>query len=190
MEATAESTVQVRMGQLLLNLSVPGYFLKRISTGVEMEIPVYLHLQMEGNRVVPLMVGFPDRRDRAFFEKFISVSGIGVKAAVKALAQPPDRIASAIASEDHDYLTTLPGIGRKRARQIVAGLQEHMQKLWGTSGAAAETGGRGEARAVLKQLGIPVAEADRLLSEACSDLSDDATASELVRQAMKIRGAR
>jgi len=146
---------------------------------------------MEGNRIVPLMVGFPGRRDRAFFEKFISVSGIGVRAAVKALEQPPERIASAIASEDHDYLTTLPGIGMKRARQIVAGLQEHMKKIWGESTAAAfSSGSRGEARAVLKQLGISTSEADRLLGQVCRDLADDAPASEMVRQAMKIRSQR
>ena len=90
-EETAESAILMRTGSVLISLIAPGYFLGGITPGIELELPVYLHLQMEGNRIVPLLVCFPDRFDREFFEKFISVSGVGVKAAVRALEQPPSR---------------------------------------------------------------------------------------------------
>jgi len=177
---------------LTVGVLAPGYFIRSISTGMEMDIPVYLHLQMEGNRVVPLLVGFPDIRDREFFEMFISVSGVGVKAAVKALERPPGRIASAIATEDYSFLTTLPGIGMKRARQIVAGLQDRMKKIYGTAPSAVTDsfGAGGEARSVLKQLGVPPAEADRLIETACSELGEDAGTSAIVKHAMMIRSRR
>lgn len=175
----------------MVNVLTPGYFLRRISPGTHLDMPVYLHLQMEGNRVVPLLVGFPDKRDREFFEKFISVSGVGVRAAVKALEQPPDRIASAIASEDCAYLTTLPGIGNKRARQIIAGLQEQMKLMYGGISAEGTSGGpRGEARAVLRQLGVPLAEADSLIEKACQQLEEGASTAEVVKRAMRIRSSR
>ena len=187
-ERTVDSTIHIRTGSFVIGILAPGYFFRSVSTGQELDIPVYLHLQLEGNRIVPLLVGFPEIRDREFFEKFISISGVGVKAAVKALEKPPHRIASAIASEDYAYLATLPGIGKKRARQIVAGLQEQMEKMYGaisTGGFDSDAGG--EARAVLRQLGVPMAEADGLIKKACSKLGKDAETSEIVKHAMRIR---
>jgi len=187
-EKTADSSIYIRTGPVVVRILVPGYFFRNVSAGQEVDIPVYLHLQMEGNRIVPLIVGFPEVRDREFFERFISVSGVGVKAAVKALEKPPHRIASAIASEDYDYLTTLPGIGKKRARQIVAGLQEQMKKMYGeVPHGKAVSGANGEAEAVLKQLGVPVAEAVELIEKACSELDEEARTSDIVKRAMKLR---
>lgn len=191
-EATAESVMLVRTGPVVISVLTPGYFLRRLSPGMDVELPVYLHLQMEGNRIVPLLVGFPDVRDREFFERFISVSGVGVRAAVRALQEPPVRIAAAISSGDCDFLTTLPGIGAKRARQIIAGLQEQMRGLYGEgtgSGGAgpSASGPRGEARAVLRQLGVSMTEADRLIDEACAELGEGAGTAEVVKQAMRIR---
>lgn len=187
-EKTDDSLIHLRIGAAVVNVLAPGYFLRRVSAGRNIEMPVYLHLQLERNRVVPLMVGFPDRRDREFFEKFISVSGVGVRAAVKALQQPPERIASAIASEDYQYLTTLPGIGKKRARQIVAGLHGQMQKMYGDfSSAAALEGAGAEARAVLGQLGVSASEAQRLIDAARSELEEDSDTSSIVKRAMQLR---
>jgi len=194
-ERTAESALLIRTGPVLISVMAPGYFLRSVTPGRRIEIPVYLHLQMEGNRIVPLLVGFPDERDRSFFEKFISVSGVGVKAAVKALEQPPESIASAIATEDYDYLTTLPGIGRKRARQIVAGLQEQMKEVYGgvlpgASPGLSGQGPRNEARAVLRQLGVTPAEAERLLDSACGKLGEQPETAEIVKMAMRIRSGK
>jgi Holliday junction DNA helicase RuvA len=187
-ERTVDSTIHIRIGSFVIGILAPGYFFRSVSAGQELDIPVYLHLQLEGNRIVPLLVGFPEVRDREFFEKFISVSGVGVKAAVKALEKPPYRIASAIASEDYDYLTTLPGIGKKRARQIVAGLQEQMKKMYGAVPSGDDiSDSSGEARAVLRQIGVQVAEADRLIEIACSELDKEAGTSAIVKRAMGIR---
>lgn len=187
-DKTADSIIYIRTGPIVLRILAPGYFFRSVSAGQEVDIPVYLHLQMEGNRVVPLIVGFGEVRDREFFEKFISVSGVGVKAAVKALEKPPHAIASAIASEDYDYLATLPGIGKKRARQIVAGLQEQMKKMYGViPGGRILSDAASEAKAVLKQLGVHVTEADELVEKACSELDENARAAEIVKRAMRIR---
>lgn len=185
---TGDSTIYLRTGPLVVEILAPGFFLRRVVVGQTLDIPVYLHFQMEGNRMVPLLVGFPEIRDRKFFEKFISVSGVGVKAAVKALTRPTDEIAGAIVSEDYTYLTTLPGIGNKRARQIVARLQDQMQKIYGSiAPGKGDSASRQETRAVLRQLGIPAGEVESLLAATESELGDDASTSEIVKHAMRIR---
>jgi len=190
-ESVDESGLRLRTGPVVLSVLLPAYFLRRVAAGQSLEIPVHMHLQIEGNRLVPILVGFPDERDREFFGRFISVSGVGVRAAVKALARPPSEIASAIAGGDLAYLTGLPGIGAKRAKEIVSRLQEEMERIAGPSGGgASETGPAAEARAVLVQLGIPVAEADALVSRTLKELGGDADAAGIVRQAMRSRTRR
>ncbi len=185
---TGDSTIYLRTGPVVLAILTPGFFLRRISVGQTLDIPVYLHFQMEGNRMVPIIVGFPEIRDREFFEQFISVSGVGVKAAVKALARPPEEIAGAIASEDFAYLTALPGIGNKRAKQIVARLQDQMEKVYGSFSAVSPgSAALNEARAVLRQLGIPSSEAETLLAKTLKELGDDADTPSMVKCAMRIR---
>ena len=58
-----------------------------------------------------------------FFLQFITVSGIGPRAAVKALSKPICDITAAIEKGDMAFLKTLPGIGMQKAKDIVAKLQ-------------------------------------------------------------------
>jgi Holliday junction DNA helicase RuvA len=88
----------------------------------------YHYLQMEQSKAVPLLIGFKNDVEKEFFEKFISVSGVGPKAACKALVEPFSRIASAINSGDTVFLKGLPGIGDQRAKLIVAKLQGKVGK--------------------------------------------------------------
>ena len=88
----------------------------------------YHYLQMDPSRGVPVLIGFLNEIERDFFERFISVSGVGPKAACRALAQPFSMIAAAIDNGDVPFLKTLPGIGEQRAREIVAKLQGKVGK--------------------------------------------------------------
>ena len=89
----------------------------------EAELITYHYFNIDGNRGVPVLVGFLDELERDFFEKFISVSGVGPKAALRAFDKPVPTIASAIEEGDVAFLQTLAGIGKQRAKQIVAHLQ-------------------------------------------------------------------
>ena len=64
-----------------------------------------------------------------FFEVFITVSGIGPRAALKALNKPISLIAKAIDEADLNFLQSLPGIGQQRAKEIVAKLQNKVGKF-------------------------------------------------------------
>jgi Holliday junction DNA helicase RuvA len=83
-----------------------------------------LHLTATPNRVTPLLVGFTNPVEREFFEQFITVSGIGPKAAAKSLTLPFARVARAIIEGDDGTLCLLPGIGKKRADEIIHQLKD------------------------------------------------------------------
>ena len=87
------------------------------------ELIIYHYFTIDKNKGVPVLIGFLDELQRDFFEKFISVSGVGPKAALRAFDKPIAMIASAIEKGNVDFLKTLKGIGKQRAKQIVAHLQ-------------------------------------------------------------------
>src|SRR5580704_7521285 len=89
----------------------------------------YHYYQMTPSSGVPVLVGFFNEVERDFFLEFIKVSGIGPRAAVKALNKAIGEIAQAIDRGDTKYLKTLPGIGEQKAKEIVAKLQGKMGKF-------------------------------------------------------------
>src|SRR5450755_2003200 len=89
----------------------------------------YHYYQMTPSSGMPVLVGFLNEVERDFFLEFIKVSGIGPRAAVKALNKAIGEIAQAIDRGDTKYLKTLPGIGEQKAKEIVAKLQRKMGKF-------------------------------------------------------------
>jgi Holliday junction DNA helicase RuvA len=77
---------------------------------------------------VPVLIGFLNEVEREFFERFITVSGIGPKAALRAFTKPIPAIARAIDEGDMSVLRSLPGIGEQRAKEIIAKLQGKVGK--------------------------------------------------------------
>jgi Holliday junction DNA helicase RuvA len=69
---------------------------------------LYLQGDANGGNLEPRLIGFLRREDKKFFEKFITVKGIGPKKALKALAVPVGEIAHAIESKDAKFLVELP----------------------------------------------------------------------------------
>jgi Holliday junction DNA helicase RuvA len=74
------------------------------------------------------LYGFDTREDLEFFEKIISVSGIGPKKALGIMSiAPTQTLKKAIATKDISYLTQVSGIGAKNAEKIVLELRDKMK---------------------------------------------------------------
>ena len=89
----------------------------------------YHYYQMDPSKAIPVLVGFLNEIEKEFFEQFITVSGVGPKAACRALSLPFATIANAIDRADMQVLKSLPGIGEQRAREIIAKLQGKVGKF-------------------------------------------------------------
>lgn len=92
-------------------------------------LTTYHYHNIEPSKSIPILIGFLNDIEKDFFQAFISVSGIGPRAALKALAMPFSAIAKAIDAGDITFLKSLPGIGQQRAREIVAKLQGKVGKF-------------------------------------------------------------
>lgn len=82
----------------------------------------YLEGQSQGSSFEPRLIGFSTPRERAFFELFTTVKGIGNRKALRALAVEPASVAAAIVAKDAKALTKLPEIGKRLADTIIAEL--------------------------------------------------------------------
>ena len=94
----------------------------RIGQQVTLHTLDYLEGSVGHGNLIPRLIGFLRRADKAFFELFTGVKGIGMRKALRALAIPPARIAAAIENKDPKQLAELPEIGKRTAEQIVAQL--------------------------------------------------------------------
>ena len=70
----------------------------------------------------PRLIGFETRRDRAFFELFTTVKGVGPRKALRALVLPMTDVARAIFQRDAAALRRMPEIGTRLAETIIAEL--------------------------------------------------------------------
>jgi len=153
----------------------------------------YHYYQMEPSRAIPVLIGFSNEIEKEFFEKFISVSGVGPKAACKALTEPFSAIAGAIDSGDVAFLKRLPGIGQQRARLIVAKLQGKVGKFGLIQDAREEAPGekydnvKYEALEVLLQLQYKRHEAENMIRKASERQPDLKTSEELLNEVYKGR---
>ncbi|MGB2705695.1 MAG: Holliday junction branch migration protein RuvA [Candidatus Omnitrophota bacterium] len=97
--------------------------------GSDISLTTYYYFQSDPSKSIPVLIGFLNEIEKEFFEKFITVSGVGPKAACRALSLPISEIADAIDRADLVLLKTLPGIGEQRAKEIIAKLQGKVGKF-------------------------------------------------------------
>lgn len=109
--------------EVLVSPVTLGALVPRRDQEVSLKTILYIQGTPGVGNMVPVLVGFMTDAEKAFFERFITVGGIGPRAALKALTMPVGRIARAIEEGDSAVLTTLPGIGKQKAAKIIAELK-------------------------------------------------------------------
>lgn len=128
-----DASLLIEISGISYEVLIPVAIMKTLDSGAEdkgdIELVTYHYYQTDPSRSIPRLIGFMNEIEREFFEQFISVSGVGPKAACRALALPFSAIADAIDKGDTALLKTLPGIGEQRAREIVAKLQNRVGKF-------------------------------------------------------------
>lgn len=177
---------------------IPSYMHDRLADRLHAEIELftlqYLESPNQGSSFVPRLVGFDTEAERAFFERFTTVKGVGTKKALRALAQPPAAVARAIAERDAEWLKTLPEIGKRLAETIIAELHGRVAESLAEGMMTPEmkpspaSAAVRDAISALVALGETRADAERWIQRA-RDLSPDGDADELVSVAYRARAA-
>ncbi len=136
----------VQVGSVGYEVMLGGYCVNALSDKIGSEVSFctmeYYEGSHGGGNLIPRMVGFLSYGERDFFNKFISVKGIGIRKGLKVLSVPIGTIAAAIENGDDKILMGLPGVGKRMAQQIIAELKGKL----GSFAAGAEGGKAAEMR--------------------------------------------
>ncbi len=120
--------------EVLLPAFLAVEFTPRIGQTVTLITLQYFEGQGQGSSFVPRLLGFETTQQRAFFELFTTVNGIGNRKALRAFAHKPSIIARAIHEKDARLLATLPEIGKRMAERIIAELDGKVDAYLATDG--------------------------------------------------------
>jgi len=180
--------VVIQLNNMLYVISIPETVANNITPNQEeITLVIYHYINIDKNRGMPVLIGFFDEMERDFFEKFISVSGIGPKAALKAFNKPVSRMAQAIEEADINFLKTLTGIGLQKAKQIIAHLQGKVGRFalikeTKTSHTQNNAGIIEETKKILKRLQYNEKETDNMIKAALKDTPEITCAEELLNE--------
>jgi Holliday junction DNA helicase RuvA len=190
-------------GGICHEVLIGGHASGELADCVGQEVTLYTMEYLEGSsnsgNFVPRLVGFLHREDRSFFERFITVKGMGVRKALKALNLPISQVAATIEAGDAKTLTALPGIGKRAADQIIAELkgkladfaQGSQQETVETAAATMEnwTPPQRDALQVMMALGERRTDAERWLQRAVQEHNGERGPDDWVRLAYRIRSS-
>ena len=181
-------------GEVLVEVGGVGYRVTCAATTVgtvgELGAPVFLHVHTHVREDALVLYGFPTADERACFEALLGTHGVGPSLALAILsAHTPGSLRRALATDDVDALTMVPGVGTKTAARLLIELKSRLDldddspDLVAVGSANGNGAGsvRAEVRAALAGLGYGPDE----VREATRDLTDEGTVEQQLRAALK-----
>jgi Holliday junction DNA helicase RuvA len=159
----------------------PSNLLDEVQPGKQTRL--YTHLHVREQELT--LFGFNSSEDLELFRTLLKVQGIGPKVALSILSHiPSETLRQAVASGEAAILTRVPGIGVKKAKQIVFQLKDKIgyEDIF-TSAAPVINDTDGEVIAALTTLGYSVVEAQTALQQLPEAVRQD-TVEEKIRVAL------
>ena len=141
--------------------------------------------------MTPRLIGFMTEKDREFFKIYTTCKGVGMRKALKSLAQPIPQVAAAIENKDDTFLKSLPEIGKRTAETMIATLHGRLGEFADSAISASEvpqlSGAGAEALAVLVQLGERRADAEMWISRVLAVAPELTAAEEIIQHVYRIK---
>ena len=133
-----------------------------------------------------LLYGFLTSEEQMCFATLIGISGIGPQLALAVLAtHSPADLQTLLLEGDIDSLCLVPGIGPKKARQLMATMKDRFAITdFQPADAAVASSPRAEARQALSELGYSPEEVQAALADVSSE--DSADTETLVKAALSV----
>jgi Holliday junction DNA helicase RuvA len=194
----ARQSIEVTIGGIGYEVLLPTFVwraLEETSLGEEVSFEIYYHVPERSP--TPLLVGFTRDIERDFFRKLVEVPDLGPTKAMRALVYSVSTIATWIEQSDERSLRSLPGVGERLAKTMVAHLKgkvveeallqdEHFASPAAKPGPPSLSEVQQLAVAGLVRLGYKEAEASRWVEQVSKD-GEPVEPEELIRAVFSLR---
>lgn len=165
-----ENGVLIEVGDVGYYVLTPTTLLDMLDIGMKTQIFTHLHVREQELT----LFGFPDKEELELFRVLLKVQGIGPKVALAILSHiPGETLRQAIAREEAALLARVPGIGPKKAKQIVFQLRDKigLEDIFVTTSPISDTDS--EVIAALTALGYSVVEAQAALQQLPQEVKNE-----------------
>ncbi len=177
--------VVVKVGGIGFTVFVPVSTSEQLtSVGGEVTLVTYLYVREDQLA----LYGFHTFEERDLFVQLLGISGVGPKMGLAILSRfDPSALSEAIASGESRRLTTVPGIGKKKAERLMLELKNKLgiKPAISSDGVVGKSSVFMEAVQALEALGFSLTLAEDNVKAALSKLGEDVTVEQLVKQALK-----
>jgi len=185
LDRTDDATVLLEVGGVGYLVSVTPRTLAELEPGSTAFLHVHHHIRDDTQQ----LFGFLHRDERTTFQVLIATHGIGPALALAILGtHSPSALVDIVATGDQSALTLVPGVGKKTAERLLIELRNRLDlpmldpvPIGGGGGTAV-----GDVREALAGLGYGPDE----IRDALRELPSTAGASTLLRDALKLLGAK
>lgn len=126
-------------------------------------VRLFTHLFVREDQLA--LYGFATSDELVLFETLLGVSGVGPRLACAILSRiPPEQFQGAIASENVELLSSVPGVGKRTASRLILDLKGKLPEGAGTTGVPAMRPGDADVVAALRSLGYTNVEAHEAMA--------------------------
>lgn len=112
-------------GGVFFQVYLTPVFMAQVKIGTKIEVYTYLQVREDALK----LFGFELKKELNLFKMLIGVPGVGPKTAYSVICyQTVDKILEAVKENNSDYLTLVPGLGRKTAMKIILELSQKLNQ--------------------------------------------------------------
>lgn len=186
LERTGDTSVLVEVGGVGYLVTVTPRTLAELEPGSSVFLYIHHHIREDAQT----LYGFRQRDERTTFDILIATHGVGPALAMAMLGtHGPSALVDIVATNDLGSLTLVPGVGKKTAERLLVELRNRLSlPILDPVGANAPAGTSAiaDVREALAGLGYGPEE----VRDALRELDTTADASSLLRDALKLLGAK
>jgi holliday junction DNA helicase RuvA len=192
-----DDAILVEAGGIGYEVMVPPIVYGEIAANhpIDSELVLFVSAQSGRDQPWPILFGFLTAEQKAFWQLLVSVPRVGGRIAARAMVSPIETIAEAIQGANRAYLDGLPGVTLDGADRIIASLRKKVAPFVHPISrlpAARRQRSEGEetredAIALLMQMGLKRADAQRGVDQLLDAREDVATVQDIVTAFLRSR---
>jgi len=166
----SSDSIVIQVGGVGLKVFIPVQLREKLRVGENIQVFTYLAVREDSLT----LYGFLTLEEREFFTLLIGVNGVGPKLALAGISTlNPDAIRRAVFTEQADFFTRIPGVGKKTAQRILIHLQDKVKSKDGFESIVEMDDTDTQVLEALVTLGYSVVEAQAALQAIPKDTPDD-----------------